>query len=68
MELEKYTLGSLRKAVFVVNVDEGSLMAGQVCGQLKEIRPLKEIFQSLAGEASDVIRKQSETLRCLGGL
>lgn len=68
MELEKYTLGSLRKAVFDGNVDEGSLMAGQVCGQLKEIRPLKEIFQSLAGEASDVIRKQSETLRCLGGL
>jgi enoyl-[acyl-carrier protein] reductase II len=67
MELEKYTLGSLRKAVFDGNVDEGSLMAGQDCGQLKEIRPLKEIFRSLAEEASAVIRKQQETLRCLGG-
>ena len=68
MELEKYTLGSLRKAVFDGNVDEGSLMAGQDCGQLKEIRPLEEIFRSLAEEASVVIRKQQETLRCLGGL
>ena len=67
MELEKYTLGSLRKAVFDGNVDEGSLMAGQDCGQLKEIRPLKEIFRSLAEEASAVIMKQQETLRCLGG-
>lgn len=67
MELEKYTLGSLRKAVFDGNVDEGSLMAGQDCGQLKEIRPLKEIFRSLAEEASSVIMKQQETLRCLGG-
>ena len=68
MELEKFTLGSLRKAVFDGNVDEGSLMAGQDCGQLKEIRPLKEIFRSLAEEASAVIMKQQETLRCLGGL
>lgn len=67
MELEKFTLGSLRKAVFDGNVDEGSLMAGQDCGQLKEIRPLKEIFRSLAEEASAVIMKQQETLRCLGG-
>ena len=33
-ELEVYTLGSLRKAVFDGNVKEGSLMAGQVAGQL----------------------------------
>ena len=32
MELEKFTLGSLRKAVFDGNVDEGSLMAGEDCG------------------------------------
>lgn len=49
-ELEKYTLGSLRKAVFDGNVDEGSLMAGQVCGQLSEIRPVAEIFASMQAE------------------
>lgn len=47
MELEKFTLGSLRKAVFDGNVDEGSLMSGQVCGQLKEVRPAEEIIRSL---------------------
>ena len=55
MELEKYTLGSLRKAVFDGNLEEGSLMAGQVCGQLKEIRPVAEIFASMLEEASGVI-------------
>jgi enoyl-[acyl-carrier protein] reductase II len=47
MELEHYTLGSLRKAVFDGDVDNGSLMAGQVAGQLHEIKPLRQIFQEL---------------------
>ena len=46
-ELERYTLGSLKKAVFEGNVTYGSLMAGQVCGQLKEIRPVEEIIREL---------------------
>ena len=47
MELEKYTLGSLRRAVFEGDTDYGSLMAGQVVGQLHEIRPLRQIFEEL---------------------
>ena len=46
-ELERYTLGSLKKAVFEGDVTYGSLMAGQVCGQLKEIRPVEEIIREL---------------------
>lgn len=57
MELEKFTLGSLRKAVFDGNIDEGSLMAGQVCGQLKEIRPVAEIFAGLMKDAEEVVKK-----------
>ena len=56
-ELEQYTLGSLRKAVFDGNTKDGSLMAGQVCGQLKTIRPLEEIFAEMTGEADRVMRK-----------
>lgn len=52
-ELEKYTLGSLRKAVFDGNVDEGSLMSGQVCGQLNEIRPLELILEDLMKETRE---------------
>ncbi len=56
MELEHYTLGSLRKAVFDGDTKDGSLMAGQVCGQLKQIRPLSEIFEDLWTGCEDVIR------------
>ena len=47
MELEEYTLGSLRKAVFDGDTAMGSLMAGQTCGQIKEIRPVAEVFAEL---------------------
>ena len=46
-ELERVTLGGLRRAVFDGDVDRGSLMAGQVAGMLHEIRPLRQIFQEL---------------------
>ena len=47
MELENFTLGSLRRAVFDGDIKTGSLMAGQVSGQLKEIRSLEEIFADM---------------------
>ena len=46
-ELEKLTLGSLRRAVFDGDVDTGSFMAGQVAGMVHEIRPLRQIFEDL---------------------
>ncbi len=55
MELEKYTLGSLRRAVFEGDTDTGSLMAGQVAGMLKEIKPLRTIFEELDSSAKAVI-------------
>ena len=55
MELEKYTLGSLRRAVFDGDTETGSLMAGQVAGMLKEIKPLRTIFEELDSSAKAVI-------------
>lgn len=46
-ELEKLTLGSLRKAVFDGDKENGSFMAGQIAGLVREIRPLKAIIESL---------------------
>lgn len=51
MELEKITLGGLRRAVFDGDVTTGSVMAGQVCGQLDEIRPIAEILEQLYNDA-----------------
>lgn len=56
MELEKYTLGSLRRAVFEGDTKMGSLMAGQVSGQLHEIRPLSAIFKDLYEGSKSIIK------------
>ena len=47
LKLEKYTLGSLRRAVFDGDTKTGSLMSGQVAGMLHEIRPLRTILEEL---------------------
>ncbi len=46
-ELEKLTLGSLRKAVFDGDMDNGSVMAGQIAGLVKEIRTVKQVLEDL---------------------
>lgn len=48
-ELEKFTLGSLRRAVFDGDVKTGSLMSGQTCGQIREIRPAADIIRDIVG-------------------
>lgn len=50
MELEKYTLGSLRKAVVDGDTKYGSLMAGQVSGMVKEILPARQILETMVRE------------------
>ena len=47
MELEKLTLGGLRRAVLEGDMETGSVMAGQTAGMLHEIRPLRAIFEEL---------------------
>ena len=54
MELEAFTLGSLRKAVMEGDVRNGSLMAGQVASQIKEIRPVREILEQLEKEYEEI--------------
>ncbi|MCR4590736.1 MAG: nitronate monooxygenase [Lachnospiraceae bacterium] len=49
-ELEKFTLGALRRAVFDGDTDTGSLMAGQTCGQVKELRDLRDIFKDICAD------------------
>ncbi len=57
MELEKFTLGSLKRAVFEGDVTNGSLMAGQVAGQLKEIKPLKKILDEMYAGYIEVVKR-----------
>ena len=46
-ELEQYTLGSLYKAVVQGDAVNGSLMAGQVAGQLHEILSVQEVLDQM---------------------
>lgn len=50
MELEKFTLGALRRAVHEGDVERGSLMAGQDASYIKEIRPLRVILEEMMKE------------------
>jgi enoyl-[acyl-carrier protein] reductase II len=59
-ELEQITLGALRRAVFDGDMETGSVMAGQVAGMLHEIRPVREIFETLYQDAQQVLRARQE--------
>ena len=64
MELEKFTLGSLRRAVFEGDVKTGSLMAGQVAGQLHEIRTIADIFADMYEGYVFCVKKLGEEISC----
>ena len=63
MEREKLTLGGLRRAVAEGDVETGSVMAGQVAGMLREIRPLRTIFEELDAGGQRVLRETEEAWR-----
>jgi enoyl-[acyl-carrier protein] reductase II len=58
-EVEKFWVGSLRKAVVEGDVDFGSLMAGQSVGLINEIKPIKEIIHQLMKDAEAELRRLS---------
>lgn len=55
-ELEKLTLGGLRKAVVDGDVINGSVMAGQIAGLVKEVRSCKEIVEGLNAQAEELLK------------
>ena len=50
-ELEKMTLGSLRRAVQDGDTKSGSLMAGQIAGMIKEERSCEDIIKTIVSDA-----------------
>lgn len=55
-ELEHLTLGGLRKAVVDGDVINGSVMAGQIAGLVKEIRSCKDIVEGLNAQAEELLK------------
>ena len=58
MELEKLTLGSLRKAVVEGDVSNGTIMAGQIAGMIKKEQPCKEIIDEIMSKGMELLNKQ----------
>lgn len=54
-ELEQLTLGGLRRAVVDGDVVNGSVMAGQIAGMIKERMSCKELVDKLVREADQMI-------------
>lgn len=55
-ELEELGKGALRKAVVDGDVENGSLMAGQIAGMVKKIQSVKEIIEEMFNEYEEVKR------------
>jgi enoyl-[acyl-carrier protein] reductase II len=64
-EVEKFWVGSLRKAVVEGDIDFGSLMAGQSVGLINEIRPIKEIIEQLMAEAESELQRLHSLFKSL---
>ena len=57
MELEELTLGSLRRAAYEGDVENGSIMSGQIAGLVNEIRPVKDVIEGIFEEAQKVLEE-----------
>lgn len=56
-ELEKFGEGRLRMAAREGDLQNGSIMAGQIAGLIKDVKPVKEIIEDIIAEAEETIRK-----------
>ncbi len=55
-ELESFTVGSLRKAVQDGDLENGSFMCGQIAGMVNEVRPVKEIIETMFAQAEEILQ------------
>lgn len=62
MELEKLTLGSLRKAVMEGDVEYGTVMAGQIAGMVSKVQPCKDMIEEIVQEADRLLSCQEDTV------
>ena len=60
MAIENFWGGALRRAVIDGDVENGSLMAGQSVGLVKEEKPVQAVVDELVSEAADAIRRVTQ--------
>lgn len=57
MELERLTLGSLKKAVVEGDVVNGTVMAGQIAGLVRKEQPCAEIITEIIGQGMALLNR-----------
>ncbi len=58
LQIERYWAGALRRAVIDGDVENGSLMAGQSVGMVKEEEPVADIVASLMAESEAALTRR----------
>lgn len=56
-ELEYLTLGSLRKAVQEGDINEGTVMAGQIAGMIQKEQTCREMIEEMAAQAEALLKR-----------
>lgn len=64
-DLERLTLGGLRRAVFDGDIENGSVMMGQVAGLIEKRATIAEIFETIIQEAKEEKEKLTEKIDLL---
>ncbi|MGP3777732.1 enoyl-[acyl-carrier-protein] reductase FabK [Halanaerobium saccharolyticum] len=62
-EVEELGSGKLRDAVIDGDVDQGSVMAGQISGMISEIKSVREIVDEIIEDAEAVIKNSHSLLK-----
>ncbi|QDH14598.1 2-nitropropane dioxygenase [Oecophyllibacter saccharovorans] len=62
LAIEHFWAGALRRAVIEGDVENGSLMAGQSVGMVREIRPVSDIIETLVDQAVSALEKRESRL------
>lgn len=62
-ELESLGVGKLHAAARLGDVDEGSVMAGQISGMINDILPVKEVIQRITKDALNIMSNLNRGLK-----
>ena len=63
-EIDSLTIGSLKKAAVLGDLECGSLMMGQIAGMIHEILSIQELFDDMiAGSIQEIQRLQKHIRR-----
>jgi len=62
LQVEKFWMGALRRAVQDGDVKRGSLMAGQSVGLVDRVQPVADIINELVGDMETEFQRLRQTL------